>query len=87
MVIGIGALALHVYTATTAYGLCSGGGMRYWAAFGAWMLPGVAEVTVAYYTWLATGSRLNGYSVWLSVWLLLVVAVLLFRYVERRLAR
>ena len=77
---------MHAFTAVTAFSLCSGL-MRYWAAFGAWMLPGVAEAIVAYYAWQATGSRVSGYSVWLLVWLLLVVGVLSLRYMARRLTR
>lgn len=85
--VGIGAFALHAFTAVTAYSLCNGGPMRYWAAFGAWMLPGVAEAIVAYFAWEATGSRVNGYSIWLLAWVLLVIAALSLQYVARRLTR
>ena len=85
--VAIGALAIHVFTAVTAFELWNGGPIRYWAAAAAWALPGISEAVVAYQTWQATGSRVNYYTVWMVAWLGLVLAVALLRVMARRLDR
>lgn len=69
--------ALHAFTTMVAYQLAGPGAPKYLAAFGAWIMPGVAEAVVAYYSWLESGSKVNAYSVWLLVWFVIVLALLL----------
>jgi hypothetical protein len=81
----LGAVGLHGYTIITAYQLASPGLAQYAAALAAYLFPPISQAVVAYYTWQQSGSRVNGYTVWILLWLLLVLVVALLAVIERRL--
>ena len=79
------AVALHFFTAFTAYNLVAPGVWRYVATVGAVAWPAIAELVVAYYVWQESGSKINAYSVWILAWLLLLFVVLGLVVVRKRL--
>ena len=81
----LGGVGLHGYTAVTAYHLASPGPAQYAAALAAYLFPLISQAVVAYYAWQKSGSRVNDYSVWILLWLLLVLVVALLAKIERRL--
>ena len=83
----ISAIGIHGYTMVAAFKLADPGPTQYIAAMAAFVLFPISEVVVAYYAWRASHSMINGYSVWLLLWLLLVLAVALLMMIEKRLAR
>lgn len=76
---------LHCFTVVTAYKLGDPGWGQYAAAAAAFAFPPVAEAVVAYYAWRASGSMVNGYSVWLLMWLAVLFAVGWLTFVRNRL--
>jgi len=79
------ALALHCFTAITAYNLVAPGVWRYVATVAAIAYPAIAEMVVAYYSWQESGSKVNAYSVWILAWLLLLFVVLGLAAIRKRL--
>ena len=77
-------IALHVYTAVMAYQVADPGLGKYGAALAAFWFPVLAQGVVAVYAWQATGSKVNQYSVWILLWLLLAAVVALLALFERR---
>ena len=69
--------AVHAFTSIVAYQLVGPGTLKYFAAVVAWLVPGIAELVVAYYAWRESGSMVNAYSVWVLVWLVMVLGVVL----------
>jgi hypothetical protein len=80
----ISGVLLHVYTVVTAFNLAENTLWRWAVVVPAWGAPVAAELVVAYYAWRATGTIVNGYSVWLLAWIALVVGVLLLAQLARR---
>jgi hypothetical protein len=80
----ISAIALHGFTAVTAFKMAGPGFAQYVAALAAFWVPGIAQIVVAYYAWQQTGSRVNEYSIWILLWLLFAAVVALFASIERR---
>jgi hypothetical protein len=68
-------LALHCFTAVTAYKLAGPGWKGYGALVAAWAFPLVSEAIVAYYSWRASGSIVNKYSVWILIWLVVGLGI------------
>lgn len=62
---------LHFFTGYVAFK--SGGFLAGGAAFA---FPVLGEIGVAIYAWNASGSFINGYSIWLLMWLGFFVALL-----------
>ncbi|HTQ01299.1 MAG TPA: hypothetical protein VMN56_18425 [Casimicrobiaceae bacterium] len=83
-ILGIGAAFLHVYTAVTAFNLASESVWAWAAVLAAWVAPPIAQIAVAYYSWRATGSMVNGYSFWLLAWMGWLVGVFFLTTVARR---
>ena len=79
------AVGLHLFTTFTAYRLFDTVGWRYVAVAAAFAFPPIAELVVAYYAWRASGSMINGYSVWLLFWVLLLFVVLGLLSICRRI--
>lgn len=63
---------LHFYTAIVAYGLAGPGFWSFVAAGAAFTFPFVAQIVVFIAAWNVTGNLLNGYSIWLLLWLAFV---------------
>jgi|KBSSwiStaDraftv2_1062776.scaffolds.fasta_scaffold04191_14 hypothetical protein len=80
-------LVLHCLTVFTAYKLAAPGWREYGAAVAAWIFPIVSEAVVAYYAWRATGSMVNGYSVWVLMWLAVSLGVWWLAEISTRLER
>lgn len=80
-------LVLHCLTVITAYKLAAPGWREYGAAVAAWVFPLVSEAVVAYYTWRASGSMVNGYSVWVLIWLVIVFGIWSLTIIRTRLER
>jgi len=80
-------LALHCLTAFTAYQLAKPGLSGYGALVAAWAFPLVSEAIVAYYSWRASGSMVNSYSVWLLTWLVISLGVWWLAEIRTRLER
>ena len=66
---------LHFFTAIIAYGLAGPGFWGYVGAGAAFTFPIVAETVVFVSAWSATENAINGYSMWLLLWLAFVVAL------------
>ena len=49
--------------------------------------PLIAEAVVAYYAWQASGSKINGYSIWLLAWILLLLVVVGLAAMRKRLQK
>ena len=79
------AVALHFFTAFTAYNLLAPGVWRYVWTVAAIAYPAIAELVVAYYAWAESGSKINAYSVWILAWLLLLFLVLGLVAIRKRL--
>jgi hypothetical protein len=47
--------------------------------------PIIAEAVVAYYAWQASGSKINGYSIWLLAWIVLLLIVFGLAAIRKRL--
>ena len=67
---------LHFFTAIVAYGLAGPSVGGYVAAGAAFTFPIVAEIVVFIAVWNVRGNFINGYSVWLLLWLAFVAALL-----------
>ena len=80
-------LALHSLTAVTAYRLAKPGWSGYGALVAAWAFPPVSEAVVAYYSWRASGSIVNSYTIWLLLWLVVMLSVLWLVEITKRLER
>ena len=80
-------LFLHGFTVVTAYRLANPGWGQYAAAAAAFAFPPVSEAAVAYFAWRASGSMVNGYSVWLLMWLAMLFAVWWLTIVSNRLGQ
>jgi len=85
--LGMSAVGLHFFTAITAYHLVDPSGWRFVAVALAFVFPLVAEVVVAFFSWKASGSMVNSYSVWVLLWLLLLFVVLELLAIRKRLAQ
>jgi len=81
------AVGLHVFTMVIAYQLAAPGPGQYLAALLAFVFFPVSEAVVAYYSWRTSGSMVNGYSVWVLLWLALLFATALLMHIGKRLAR
>jgi hypothetical protein len=71
----VSGVVLHCFTAIAAYRLAAPGWKAYGAALAAWIFPLISETLVAYYSWRASGSIVNTYSVWVLMWLVMVLSV------------
>lgn len=74
-VLGMSGLALHLFTVWTAFRLSEPGAAQYVSALAAYVAPPASEFVVAYFAWRETGSKINGYSIWFVLWVLLLLAV------------
>jgi hypothetical protein len=81
------AVGLHFFTTITAYGLVAPGWWGYVASVAAWGFPPISEAVVAYYAWRASGSMVNGYSVWVLMWLVIAFGVWWLTEIKIRLER
>lgn len=75
--LAISGTALHLYTMGVVFYQVHPKYLAFLAAIGAWVTPGLSQFVVAYYTWSATGSKLNYYSTWFLAWLVLLMLVML----------
>ena len=85
--VAMSGIGLHVFTAATAYQLAEPGVGRYVLTAVAFAYPVIAEVVVAYYAWQASGSKINGYSIWLLSWILLLLIVVGLAAIRKRLQK
>ncbi len=85
--VAMSGIGLHVFTTATAYQLADPGMGRYFLAVAAFAYPVIAEGVVAYYAWQATGSKINGYSIWLLAWILLLLIVFGLAAIHKRLQK
>ena len=83
--VAMSGIALHVFTTATAYQLADPGVGRYFLTAAAFAYPIIAEAVVAYYAWQASGSKINGYSIWLLAWILLLLIVFGLAAIRKRL--
>lgn len=70
--IWISGTILHLLTAIAALILAGGPDGGFWPFFvggAAFSFPIIAEIVVFFKTWNTTGFFLNGYSIWLLLWL------------------
>ena len=70
--IWISGAILHFYTAIIAYGLAGPGFWGFVAGGAAFTFPIIAQIVVFISVWNVTGNFLNGFSVWLLLWLAFV---------------
>jgi hypothetical protein len=80
-------IALHGFTVWTVFRLAPTGPSQYFAAIVAYMFPPISQMVGAYLAWRSTGSVINAYSVWLLLWLLLLLITWLLVRVSHRLSR
>ena len=85
--VAMSGIGLHVFTTATAYQLADPGMGRYFLAVAAFAYPVIAEAVVAYYAWQAAGSKINGYSIWLLAWILLLLIVFGLAAIRKRLQK
>ena len=85
--VAMSGIALHVFTTATAYQLADPGVSRYFLTAGAFAYPIIAEAVVAYYAWQASGSKINGYSIWLLAWIVLLLIVFGLAAIRKRLQK
>jgi hypothetical protein len=85
--LGIGAVMLHFYTTVVAFRLVDSWIWGCVAASAAWATPAIGELLVAYFTWRATGSMVNEYSVWLLAWIALLLGTGLLSMFFHRLQK
>jgi len=80
-------IGLHGYTVWTGFHLANAGVPQYAAALAAYAFPVISELTLVYFAWRATGSWVNGYSVWVLMWIVLAIFVWALAVSRRRLVR
>ena len=71
----ISGIGLHAYTVWTGFHLATAGVTQYVAALAAYAFPLISELALVYFAWRASGSWVNGYSVWVLLWVALAVGV------------
>lgn len=85
--LALSGFALHFYTVWFAYRLADAGPARYVAALVTYVAPPLSEAVVAYFAWREFGSKINVYSIWVFLWIVLLLAVLLLMRLRTTLHR
>jgi hypothetical protein len=80
-------VALHAFTVLTAYSLADSRSLRIFATVGAYLFPPFSELVVGYCAWRSFGSVINEYSIWVLLWLLLVLFTMLLYSIDVKVSR